>query len=141
MSNQNNVYTLRMDTKTAQYVKSRAAELKISISDYIRQCVTGERNDLDKMTKMRVGAQVESINDNLEAIAKNINANISALSEQIEEMQYRFYATWLFFSKPRKEIESVDNVLYEVENITAEIMKQDKELEAKEREQADGEEE
>lgn len=136
-----NRITIRFDEKTGKYIDLMAKEYQMSKADFVRKCVCGERNDLDKMTKMRISSQVDSIKDDMAASAANINANISALREQIEEMQYRIYATWVFFSKPRKEIESVDNVLYEVENITAEIMKQDKELEAKEREQADGEEE
>lgn len=136
MKQQTSKITVRLDAKTEKILRDRAREENITVSDYIRQCVTGERNELDKMIKSRISAQVASINDNLEASAANINANISALREQIEEMQFRFYATWVFFSKPRKEIESVDNVLFEVENIAAEIMQQDKEMEAREKEKA-----
>ena len=121
MSQVNNVRTVRFDSETDKFLKEKAKRLKIPVSEYIRRRITGEETELDKVTKLRVTAQVASLREDLNAQTAALESKLKAMSDLILEMQYRFYATWIFFSKPREEIEKTKNVVIAVDEIAAHI--------------------
>ena len=94
----NNTRTIRFDKETDNFIEAKAKEMKISVAEYVRRCVAGEGNELDKMTKARVTAQVASLQKNLDAQTAALESKLKAMNDLILEMQYRFYATWIFFS-------------------------------------------
>ena len=116
-----NRLNLRLDEATLKKLEEGAKESKTNVSDYVRQILEGERNELDKMTKARVTAQVASLQKNLDAQTAALESKLKSMNDLILEMQYRFYATWIFFSKPREEIEKTKNVVIAVDEIAAHI--------------------